>query len=78
MDKMPKDYDTPVYLKGSHGNSIVDKQAVFVDIQDNGLEEYQEELINFSPYLMTFLSDTLESFTRLIALLMTYGRDHFL
>ena len=47
MDETPKDYGAPVYLKGSHGNTAVDPQAVFVDIQQEGLEEYREQLLEF-------------------------------
>jgi hypothetical protein len=47
MDETPKDYGAPVYLKGSHKNTIVDDQAVFVDIEQNGLEEYRSKLLEF-------------------------------
>jgi Phytanoyl-CoA dioxygenase (PhyH) len=40
MDETPKDYGAPVYLKGSHRNTAVDPQAVFVDIKDPALAEY--------------------------------------
>lgn len=45
MDSTPKDYGAPVYLKGSHRNDVVAEQAVFVDIQQDGLESYKDELI---------------------------------
>ena len=47
MDETPKDYGAPVYLKGSHRNDVVDEQAVFVDIEQNGLEEYKDQLMEF-------------------------------
>jgi hypothetical protein len=47
MDETPKDYGAPVYLKGSHGNAAVNEQAVFVDIQQEGLEDYRDKLLEF-------------------------------
>ena len=47
MDETPKDYGAPVYLKGSHKNTVVEEQAVFVDIEREGLEEYNRELLEF-------------------------------
>lgn len=47
MDETPKDYGAPVYLKGSHRNTAVDPGAVFVDINQEGLEEYREQLLEF-------------------------------
>mmetsp|Transcript_8429 Transcript_8429/g.20983 ORF Transcript_8429/g.20983 Transcript_8429/m.20983 type:complete len:410 (-) Transcript_8429:263-1492(-) len=47
MDETPKDYGAPVYLKGSHRNTAVDPQAVFVDIQQEGLEDYRDQLLEF-------------------------------
>jgi hypothetical protein len=47
MDETPKDYGAPVYLKGSHRNTAVDEQAVFVDINQDGLEEYKHEVVEF-------------------------------
>jgi len=47
MDETPKDYGAPVYLKGSHFNTAVDDQAVFVDIQKEGLEEYRDKKLEF-------------------------------
>jgi hypothetical protein len=47
MDETPKDYGAPVYLKGSHRNDVVDNQAVFVDIEQQGLEAYKEKLLEF-------------------------------
>jgi len=47
MDETPKDYGAPVYLKGSHRNTAVDPQAVFVDINQEGLEEYRSERLEF-------------------------------
>ena len=47
MDETPKDYGAPVYLKGSHRNNAVDEQSVFVDIQQEGLEEYRDQVMEF-------------------------------
>jgi len=47
MDETPKDYGAPVYLKGSHKNTAVDPQSVFVDINQEGLEEYRNERLEF-------------------------------
>jgi len=47
MDETPKDYGAPVYLKGSHGNKCVDDNAVFVDIEMNGLEDYKDKMLEF-------------------------------
>lgn len=47
MDETPKDYGAPVYLKGSHYNKCVDDQAVFVDINEEGLEEYNQQRLEF-------------------------------
>ena len=47
MDETPADYGAPVYLKGSHRNSVVDEQAVFVDIDQEGLEEYRDKVQAF-------------------------------
>lgn len=47
MDETPKDYGAPVYLRKSHFNQAVDEQAVFVDIEQAGLEEYKNERLEF-------------------------------
>ena len=47
MDETPEEYGAPVYLKGSHNNDAVDEQAVFVDIQQEGLEDYRDKLLEF-------------------------------
>mmetsp|Transcript_19770 Transcript_19770/g.29251 ORF Transcript_19770/g.29251 Transcript_19770/m.29251 type:complete len:403 (+) Transcript_19770:138-1346(+) len=47
MDETPKDYGAPVYLQGSHRNDVVDEQAVFVDIEQDGLESYREKWLEF-------------------------------
>lgn len=47
MDETPEEYGAPVYLKGSHFNKAVDEQAVFVDIDSDGLEEYKNEQLEF-------------------------------
>lgn len=40
-------YGAPVYLKGSHRNTCVDPQSVFVDIDQPGLEEYRDQQLEF-------------------------------
>mmetsp|Transcript_21912 Transcript_21912/g.46258 ORF Transcript_21912/g.46258 Transcript_21912/m.46258 type:complete len:417 (+) Transcript_21912:160-1410(+) len=47
MDETPAEYGAPVYLKGSHFNNAVDEQAVFVDIEGEGLEDYKDQLLEF-------------------------------
>ena len=47
MDETPAEYGAPVYLKGSHFNDVVDEQAVFVDIEQKGLEDYKDKLLEF-------------------------------
>jgi hypothetical protein len=47
MDETPKDYGAPVYLKGSHQNDVVNEDAVFVDIEMEGLEEYKTKQLEF-------------------------------
>ncbi|KAL3775807.1 hypothetical protein ACHAW5_005069 [Stephanodiscus triporus] len=47
MDETPADYGAPVYLKGSHNNDAVDPNAVFVDIDAEGLEPYRDERLAF-------------------------------
>lgn len=47
MDETPAEYGAPVYLKASHGNKAVDEQAVFVDIEGEGLEDYRHERLEF-------------------------------
>lgn len=47
MDETPKEYGAPVYLKGSHHNNVVDDQAVFVDIEQEGLEDYNRKKLEF-------------------------------
>ena len=47
MDETPKDYGAPVYLKGSQRNTAVDPSAVFVDINQEGLEEYRDKWLEF-------------------------------
>jgi hypothetical protein len=47
MDETPQDYGAPVYLKGSHKNNAVDPQAVFIDINQDGLETYKNERLEF-------------------------------
>jgi Phytanoyl-CoA dioxygenase (PhyH) len=47
MDETPADYGAPVYLTGSHRNDAVDEQAVFVDIEQEGLQEYRDKVKAF-------------------------------
>jgi len=47
MDETPKDYGSPVYLQGSQRNTCVDEQAVFVDPQMDGLEDFKGKQLNF-------------------------------
>jgi hypothetical protein len=47
MDETPKDYGAPVYLKGSHRNTVVGEQAVFVDIHQDALKEYTQNVLEF-------------------------------
>jgi len=47
MDETPAEYGAPVYLKGSHFNDVVDDQAVFVDINSEGLEAYKDKVAEF-------------------------------
>ena len=47
MDETPADYGAPVYLRRSHFNNAVDPEAVFVDINQEGLEEYRDDLVEF-------------------------------
>ena len=47
MDETPATYGAPVYLKGSHRNTVVDELAVFVDIEQEGLEDYKDKLLEF-------------------------------
>jgi len=48
MDETPPDHGAPVYLKGSHRNTAVSSDAVFVDLEKDGLLEYPE-LLEFRP-----------------------------
>lgn len=47
MDETPAEYGAPVYLKGSHRNTAVDPSAVFIDIDQPGLEEYRNDWLEF-------------------------------
>lgn len=47
MDDSPPDHGSPVYLKGSHKNTQVSSDAVFVDLERDGLLAYPE-LTNFN------------------------------
>ena len=48
MDDSPPDHGAPVYLKGSHRNTQVSQDAVFVDLEKDGLLEYPE-MLEFRP-----------------------------
>jgi len=47
MDETPEEYGAPVYLKGSHENGCVDGDAVFVDIEMDGMESYRDKFLEF-------------------------------
>ena len=47
MDETPAEYGAPVYLKGSHRNTVVPEESVFVDIEMDGLEEYKDQMLEF-------------------------------
>jgi ectoine hydroxylase-related dioxygenase (phytanoyl-CoA dioxygenase family) len=47
MDETPVGYGAPVYLQGSHRNTAVDPHSVFVDINQEGLEEYRDRQLEF-------------------------------
>jgi len=48
MDDCPPDHGAPVYLKKSHLNTAVSTDAVFVDLEKDGLLQYPE-LLEFRP-----------------------------
>jgi len=48
MDDTPPDHGAPVYLKGSHKNTDVGSDAVFVDLEKDNLLRYNE-LLEFKP-----------------------------
>lgn len=48
MDDTPPDHGAPVYLKGSHRNTAVSQDAVFVDLERDGLLDYPE-MLEFRP-----------------------------
>jgi len=47
MDETLEEYGAPVYLQGSHGNDAVSDDAVFVDIEMEGLEDYKDRQIPY-------------------------------
>jgi len=47
MDETPAEYGAPVYLEGSHRNTVVPEESVFVDIEMEGLEEYKDKQLKF-------------------------------
>lgn len=47
MDETPEEYGAPVYLQGSHKNGVVSEEAVFVDIEMQGMEEYNPKRLEF-------------------------------
>ena len=50
MDETPATYGAPVYLKGSHTNTVVDENAVFVDIHENNMiNDYQQVIFQPKP-----------------------------
>ena len=48
MDETPPDHGAPVYLRGSHKNTVVSEDAVFVDLEKDGLLQYPE-IMEFRP-----------------------------
>jgi hypothetical protein len=48
MDDSPPDHGYPVYLKGSHRNTTVTDEAVFVDLERDGLLAYPD-MLEFKP-----------------------------
>jgi len=48
LDDCPPDHGAPVYLKGSHRNEKVSKDAVYVDLEKDELNKYGE-LLEFRP-----------------------------
>lgn len=47
MDATPSTHGSPVYLKQSHENTVVEEEAVFVDINMPGLEAYRSQQLKF-------------------------------
>ena len=47
MDETPEKYVAPVCLQGSQFDDAVDDQAVFVDIEEQGLEQCKNEPLEF-------------------------------
>jgi hypothetical protein len=48
MDDSPDDHGYPVYLKGSHRNTTIGDDAVFVDLEKDGLLAYPD-MLEFKP-----------------------------
>jgi hypothetical protein len=49
MDETPVGYGAPVYLRRSHENKCVDKDVVFVKLEDGDLPNYADDVIEFRP-----------------------------
>lgn len=47
MDETPAEYGAPVYLKGSHRNTVIGEQEVFVDPDQDGVREYKRDMLEF-------------------------------
>jgi len=49
MDETPVGYGAPVYLRRSHENKYVDKDTVFVKLDEGDLPDYADDVVEFRP-----------------------------
>ena len=49
MDETPAAYGAPVYLRRSHENKCVDKDVVFVKLDEGDLAQYADDVVEFRP-----------------------------
>jgi len=49
MDETPAGYGAPVYLRKSHENKFVDKDVVFVKLDEGDLPQYADDVVEFRP-----------------------------
>jgi len=49
MDETPVGYGAPVYLRRSHENKFVDKDVVFVKLDEGDLPQYANDVVEFRP-----------------------------
>mmetsp|Transcript_43231 Transcript_43231/g.69441 ORF Transcript_43231/g.69441 Transcript_43231/m.69441 type:complete len:472 (+) Transcript_43231:119-1534(+) len=49
MDETPAGYGAPVYLRKSHLNKFVDKDVVFVKLDEGDMPEYANDVVEFRP-----------------------------